>query len=69
MEKAYKKSKRMWCAEVKYTMALREITGAAIAVATGYSLNYIYRATAGTCDSPKLIQAISDYLGIEPYTE
>ena len=37
--------------------------------ATGYSLNYIYRATGGTCDSPKLVKAISDYLGIEPYTE
>lgn len=64
-----KKSKRRWIAEVKYQMALKEITGAAIAYNTGYSLNWIYRATGGTTDSPALVRAISDYLGIEPYTE
>lgn len=69
MEKANRTSKRLWIAEVKYKMALREITGAALSAATGYSLNYIYRATGGTCDSPKLVKAISDYLGIEPYVE
>ena len=61
------KSKRVWKAEVKYKMALRDIEGAAIAIATGYSLNYIYQGTSGKCESPALVKAISDYLGIEPY--
>ena len=63
------KSKRTWRAEVKYKMALREITGAAIAAATGYTVNYIYGALGGTVTSRKLVTAISDYLGIEPYDE
>lgn len=61
--------RRKWVAEVKYQMALREITGAAIAANTGYSLNWIYMATGGKTDSPKLIKAISDYLGIESPVE
>ena len=64
-----KKSKRTWRAEVKYKMALREITGAAIAAETGYTINYVYHALGGGHTSRKLVKAISDYLGIEPYDE
>ena len=64
-----KKSKRTWRAEVKYKMALREITGAAIAAETGYTVNYIYHALGGGNASPKVVKAISDFLGIEPYGE
>lgn len=63
------KSKRTWRAEVKYKMALREIEGSAIACATGYSLNYVYQGLSGKCESPRLVKAISEYLGVEPYTE
>lgn len=64
-----KKSIRRWRAEVKYTMALREITGAAIAAATGYTLNYIYSTISGKQTARKAVEAISEFLGIEPYDE
>lgn len=58
-----------WKAEVTKQLMLRKMTRAQLAKKLDYSENYIQHIICGDMRARKVIKAISDELGIEPYSE
>lgn len=62
-------TQKEWKAEVKKQMSLAEMTRDDLAEKTGYSTGYVAHAICGDMRAPRVVEAISIVLGIEPYTE
>lgn len=60
---------REWKAEVTKQLMLKEMTRAQLAEKLDYSENYVQHVICGDMRARKVIKAISDELGIEPYSE
>ncbi len=58
-----------WKAEVTKQLTLRKMSRAQLAEKLDYSENYIQHIICGDMRARKVIKAISDELGIEPYSE
>ena len=58
-----------WKAEVTKQLTRRKMARAQLAEKLDYSENYIQHIICGDMRARKVIKAISDELGIEPYSE
>lgn len=58
-----------WKAEVVKALTLRKMSRAQLAEELGYSENYIQHVICGDMRSGRVVKRISDFLGIEPYSE
>ena len=58
-----------WKAELTKQLMLRGMTRAQLAEKLDYSEHYIQHIICGDMRARKVIKAISDELGIEPYSE
>lgn len=58
-----------WKAEVLKQMSLAGMTRKDLAEKTGYSLGYVQHTICGDMRAPRVVDAISTVLDIEPYEE
>lgn len=58
-----------WKAEVVKKLALMGMSRAELSERIDYSANYVNHVLCGDMRGKKVVKAISDYLGIEPYQE